>query len=360
MGGVADPDRLRSLVARQPGDLPFRQAPLAGEAVHDLELRRAAGDRAHQPGPPLPRLVVVAGVHQGQQRQGGVPDPAVAVVPVARAAELLRQRGGGGRDEAAGRAVGHRLQRDERAPDGLRPAAALGAAAGPLVPELLRVAQLGLRADRLGHGIVGELVGEGELRGLALGDGELADGPHVLAAQGYLGPQHHHVGTRDGAHGLLVDPRHPGDDRAVVEADHQLRPHLDPTASADDETDQVRGVAAERHEVDERDGTFGGLEVGLEDQRVVAVAAADARGRLGRGDQPAAVLGPAEQGREAGARVEPGPAQPVDGAVAANQGRRLAVPDQRVVLDAQRHGDAPFYPTQTPGAALRPLRQSGA
>jgi hypothetical protein len=33
-----------------------------------------------------------------------------------------------------------------------------------------------------------------------------------------------------------------------------------------------------------------------------------------------------------------GHAEPVDRAVPAHKGRRLAIPDQRVVLDVQRHG----------------------
>ena len=41
-GGVADADRLRSLVARKPRKLELRQPPLAGDAVHDLQLGRVA------------------------------------------------------------------------------------------------------------------------------------------------------------------------------------------------------------------------------------------------------------------------------------------------------------------------------
>ena len=78
-----------------------------------------------------------------------------------------------------------------------------------------------------------------------------------------------------------------------------------------------------------------GLELGLEDQRAVAVAARDVRRhRAGRREQPAAVLGVAEQRGEAGAGVEPRQAQPVDRPVAADQRGGLAVADQRVVLDA--------------------------
>src|SRR5690349_24051025 len=46
MGGIADADRLRAAVSREPGHLPFRQPPLATQAIHDLNLRRTSGDRA--------------------------------------------------------------------------------------------------------------------------------------------------------------------------------------------------------------------------------------------------------------------------------------------------------------------------
>ena len=119
--GVADAHRLRALVAGEPRHLPFGQAPLAGDAVHDLHLVGAAGDGAQQPVAPRLRLLVVAGVHQREQRERRVAQPAEAVVPVARAAELLRQRRGRRRDDAAGRRVGQRLQRDQRAHDRVGP-----------------------------------------------------------------------------------------------------------------------------------------------------------------------------------------------------------------------------------------------
>ena len=46
MRGIADTHRRRSLIARQPIDDPFGQPTLAGDAVHDLQLLGAAGDRA--------------------------------------------------------------------------------------------------------------------------------------------------------------------------------------------------------------------------------------------------------------------------------------------------------------------------
>src|SRR5262245_65638934 len=50
------------------------------------------------------------------------------------------------------------------------------------------------------------------------------------------------------------------------------------------------------------------------------------------------MLGFTQQRGEARRRIETRPAQPIDRAVAADQGRRLAVADQSVVFDAKRHG----------------------
>src|SRR5690606_10655111 len=48
-GGVADPDRRRAGVAGEPLEGELRQAPLAGDSVHDLQLLGGAGDRAQPP-----------------------------------------------------------------------------------------------------------------------------------------------------------------------------------------------------------------------------------------------------------------------------------------------------------------------
>ena len=45
----------------------------------------------------------------------------------------------------------------------------------------------------------------------------------------------------------------------------------------------------------------------------------------------------AKQGREAGIRVEAGPTQPVDRAVARDQRGALAITDQRIIFDTARH-----------------------
>ena len=100
---IADAHRRGFLVAGQPVGVPFGEPPLAADAVHDLQLIRAAGDRAQQPFAPSLRFFVIAGMHGAEQRQRGVAQPAIAVIPIALAAEPLRQRRGRRGDDAAGR-----------------------------------------------------------------------------------------------------------------------------------------------------------------------------------------------------------------------------------------------------------------
>jgi hypothetical protein len=44
-----------------------------------------------------------------------------------------------------------------------------------------------------------------------------------------------------------------------------------------------------------------------------------------------------EESRETGVRIKPRPTQPIDGAIATDQCRCLAVADERVVFNTQRH-----------------------
>ena len=79
-------------------------------------------------------LLGEADAHEAVQREGRVAQPGVAVVPVARAADVLGQAAGRRRDDGAGRLVGEQLEHQRRARDDLAPAPAVGAAAHPAAP----------------------------------------------------------------------------------------------------------------------------------------------------------------------------------------------------------------------------------
>ena len=340
-GRIADAHGMGALVARKPRHLPLGQAPLAGDAVHDLHLVGRARERAQQPVAPRLRLLVVARVHQRLQREGRVAQPAVAVVPVARTAELLGQRGGRSGNDAARRAVGQRLERDQRARDGLAVVLDGGRLLAPVAPERLGRAERLLRIDGWRRADKGGRVAQYERHGLARGDDELADRLHVLAVHLDGGAQNGAVGAGHRAQCSLVEAGDPGNDRAVVEAQDELGAHRDLAALADHEAHDVGRLAAQRHEVEHADDAVLRLVRRLEHERVLAVGARRLRVPIDGPEQPAPVLRPAQKRGEARASIEARPAQPVDGAALGDERRRLAVADQGIVFDLGRRGAAP-------------------
>ena len=91
------------------------------------------------------------------------------------------------------------------------------------------------------------------------------------------------------------------------------------------------------HEVDERRCPFSTLEARLQDQRVGLISPCYPGRSVLCGNEPAAVFRRAEESRETGIRIKPRPTQPIDGAIATDQRRCLAVADERVVFNTQRH-----------------------
>ena len=66
----------------------------------------------------------------------------------------------------------------------------------------------------------------------------------------------------------------------------------------------------------------------------VAIASANIANLALRRDQPAAILGGAQERREASSGVEPRNAKPIDRAIAADQRSRFAIADQRIIFDS--------------------------
>ena len=120
-GRVAHAHRRGPLVARQPVQHHLGEPPLAGQAVHDLQLGGRPGDRPEQPVAPRAGLVAEAAEVERVERERRVAQPRVAVVPVPDPADALRQRRGRGGDHPTGGPVGERLQRDQGADHGLAP-----------------------------------------------------------------------------------------------------------------------------------------------------------------------------------------------------------------------------------------------
>ena len=134
--GVADPDGPRALIPAQVVECLLDELVLAADAVHDLQLLLARGDVGDE----VEEVVGLAREPervQAPQHESAVADPRVAVVPVALAADRLRERRRRRGQERPRRTVGQPLQRQRAALQVALPRM-LGelAAVDPLPPEV--------------------------------------------------------------------------------------------------------------------------------------------------------------------------------------------------------------------------------
>ena len=335
-GRVADPHRAGSLVAVQPVDLVLGEPPLTGRAVHDLEIGRIAGDGPQEPVPPALGFLLVARHHERVEGEGGVPQPAVAVVPVADASELLGQRRRGGGDDAPRRRVGERLEGEQGAPHHVAPSPLVLAGVGPRLPVLLGLLDDVVGVGWAGRRLVRRVRVEHEGHALPFPDREVGHRREVLAPRVDRRPEGHRLWSRSGCE-PPVDPPHPRPHPPVVEPDREVHAHLDPASHSFHEPRHLGVLLPDRHAVHEPDRAVVGVELGLEHERVAAVAPAGRPHRPSRSQPPVAVVVPAQELGEAGLRVEAGETQPVDRAVAPDERGGVGVSDDPVVLDALGH-----------------------
>ena len=179
--GVADANRGCAVIAWQPRHVPFLQLSFARKAIHDLDLVRTAGHAALQPSPPRLGFLQIAGGHQGGQSERGVAHPAVAVVPIAVAPELLRQRRGGSGDDSAGGRIGQRFQGQQGALHRLSEATGVRALGGPVTPEHLGRQQSAAPVHRRRYRQMGRAVRKDEGHALSFDDVELRNGCKFFA-----------------------------------------------------------------------------------------------------------------------------------------------------------------------------------
>jgi hypothetical protein len=81
----------------------------------------------------------------------------------------------------------------------------------------------------------------------------------------HRGPQQNHFRAGDSAQRPIVEPRDPRHDRAVPETQHKLGVHDDMATLTHHKPDDVRGLRAKGHEVDQQYGAFAGFEARLQD-----------------------------------------------------------------------------------------------
>ena len=282
---------------------------------------------------------------QAPERERGVADPGVAVVPVALASGRLRERGRQRRDHAAGRRVHQPLQRQRRALQLAAPAV-IGEPA-PLEPA----------APGLGR-VVDPLAGVAGVAGQArvVGPGQRAEGVFV-AAEPPRAPDppvvvelEVHVGLeaernpvddrgRDAELGVEVPVDRPAPVVGAGLADQlDLGMALGTVGEADEHPLRLEAVAAvagpdgvDEQRVADDDPAGLGRPGRLDQVRPRLVAARDRHPLVRR--EPHRPGAPVEDGAEDARRVEPRQAHPLDRAVGGDEGPGLAVGQESVGAD---------------------------
>ncbi len=223
------------------------------------------GDGAQQPAAPRLDLVEVAAAEQRLQRQGGVAQPAEAVVPVAHAAEVLREARRRRRDDAAGDAVAEDAQDEQRAGDGVGVGPRVVAARRPRLAERMVCSMRASTSSGGGTGLWLREPRRREGQHLTGGDVELVDVVAVPRVGEALAAQHEHVGPRDGADdvvgaalpvvGAAASPT--GRVAAVAEAHDPLVHHPHGALETLDAAQHVGAAVGDRHEVGHAHGAGG-------------------------------------------------------------------------------------------------------
>jgi hypothetical protein len=286
-GAVADANRRRVAPPAQVAEHALGEVVLAADPVHDLQraLARAAAGRAGHERDELLGLVGARADVERLDRQARVADPREAVVPVALAADRLRQRGRRGGDDRPGRAVRQALEHARAQADQLAVRAVVDVVLGlPRAPRLNGVVDAlrdpvggrrGRGLGRLGRGVPQREAGA--LPGLE-GEGR---------AHGRVGELERH-GRRDGdatgaerARAAVHEPDQRAD-QPVLGSRRELHPEVDAPAEAlDAAQDLVRRVVAEcvaalalgeRHRVAHPRRARAGGDDRLDDERAGQVA----------------------------------------------------------------------------------------
>jgi hypothetical protein len=308
--------------------------------VYRVQLFRVpagALDAAVDPAQERLRLGQRPQVDQRPRGHRGVADPAVAVVPVPDAADLLRQRGGGGGQDGAGRLVAESAQGEGAAQHQVTGDAGQFQRAGPVAPRLLDFGQPVADADR---GVVQAVRAEPQLAGDLAADGREVDGgPGVeVAALRDDIPLDAGGEQRDRFGGT----QHQQAVRHRLQARRDL-PELRPWRELQPDPD-VPGQRAHQRRVG-ASGEVGALQpvgdgqvgpAGLHGHRAGAVPLPERDAAAFRRDGEVPGRGAADEIGEDRRRVRPGVAQPADLGVRGDQGDGTAVRQHRVPLDRHR------------------------
>ena len=306
--------------ASQVLQFPLGKVVLAADTEHDLEIGPARQLRCCGVSQEPEELAGLMGACRNPQRihgQAGIADPGIAVIPVALAADGLRQGGRGCGDDRPGRLERERLQHPAGMQDKVTPGTLIGLVKGrPRAPSFQRVLQPG-------GDLLGVPRGRRRLPQLSVLECEAHGLPGAqVEARGRSGPAELEPGRRGKQEpaGAATGGDASGDqlqdrvDQAVfgtrrirdidvefslgaLQPAHQYsrRPGAQPMAAV---------VAAHRHGVGQHGGAGLRPEGGLQGYGLVDVAATDLE-VTGRADREMAAVN-VKDASEHGRRVEPG------------------------------------------------------
>src|SRR5436309_10258694 len=111
---------------------------------------------------------------------------------------------------------------------------------------------------------------------------------------------------------------HPGNDLSIIEADDQLHLHRNFASQSFNDANDVRILAARRHEIDQAHGAALCFDFRLEDKRVTTVTATRFYDLSLREKPPMSVFCIAKQRGEARRRVKPRKTKPINASVTAH------------------------------------------
>ncbi|HYX44674.1 MAG TPA: hypothetical protein VE760_06485 [Acidimicrobiales bacterium] len=338
-GVVADADRHAAGVTRPPVQLVFGGWTLAVEGEQHRESRTVEAGGMEQPGQEPPSLVGLAHSEEGGDADAGVAGPRVAVVPVALAAGVLGERGGGGGHRCPRRRVGQQAQSEQAA----HHRRTLGE---PVLDAVTPGAPAPLVRLEGGQARVGVDVHER----FAVGDGE-DDGQRPAGRdhdRRRLARVDSHRGCRLQRNGrgrptadenLVLVPtagKTPTFAQAGVEVDDGLHRAVLRGEPSDEQARRKESAGdLGHHALGESEAAAFGRPGRLHGGGVGKVTATDDLGGPERAEAKAARGSAAHEAAEEGLTVEAGDAQPVQGAVGGDEGGGAGVAEQRVVLDGR-------------------------
>ena len=156
--------------------------------------------------------------------------------------------------------------------------------------------------DRLWRFLIGRPVAQHKRDALIRLNDELASMHPTLGVHDDIGAQDCHVRACDRPKAVVGLPGHPGNDRAIVEPDRIFASHPDfAAATAHNANKMAAPFGSKWHEIDETDDAVTGLELGLQDGRMIEVPPRRLRLRICCRHRPEAIVRLTEQGGKDGA-----------------------------------------------------------